>query len=232
MERHRPAIDGVATDALGGKLAIEHTLLQPYEGYLEELIRLGIVFDRLWRDPIFRLPNHEFVILLPSRCVPAGVDWKNASDLLASWFLKNAPGFPPGTSKHIISDVPFHLELEVENTCPSFWPEGRVFVSLPKPAGPYKTVISRALSEKSAKLANTPADRRVLLFERVDVIRGYVEICESVDEMKGSFSQMNDIDAIWVAEQITENGATTTFFMKIWPGGVGEKFKVTACSTN
>lgn len=105
LDRRNPAVDGVATDAFGSKLAIEHTLLQPYEGYREEMVRLGTVFNPLWQDPIFRLPNHEFVILPTSRCIPTGVDWKEASYLLASWFRKNAADFPRGISKHVVPNM-------------------------------------------------------------------------------------------------------------------------------
>lgn len=230
--RNKRAVDGIASDARGRRLAIEHTRLQPYLGQMEEMHRFRSVFDPLWRDPRFRLCSHKIIVKPPAHCIPRGLDHQKIANSVASWFFRSASQFHLGVTKQCVPDLPFKLELEVFNESPCVWPEGRVFVSLPEPGGAYREPISKALSSKLPKLVSTSADRRFLILEKSDAIRGYVELCKVIDELIDSVPELQNTDEIWVANQITETAVVTSFFLRVWPDGVTERFHVIRCSTN
>jgi hypothetical protein len=61
-------------------------------------------------------------------------------------------------------------------------------------------VIERALRKKLPKLANTPADKRILLLERQHMILLPESILAEVENQRRSFPKLADVNEIWILE--------------------------------
>ena len=54
----------------------------------------------------------------------------------------------------------------------------------------FKSVVRKALEDKLPKLAGTPADRRILLFELDNVPRSPMEITDALEILRGELPRL------------------------------------------
>jgi len=87
-------------------------------------------------------------------------------------------------------------------------------------------VLRKALHDKLSKLLHTPAESRILLLEKDNLPRGYVEIAQTIESLQPEFRDLSKVDAIWVVNTVAWELEGVVWFLKIWPGGVTARFRV------
>jgi hypothetical protein len=226
-QRKQKAVEAIAVDKNGHHLAIEHTLIQPFEGQRSDDVPFLTVFEQLRTDSSLRLPNRFIDVLVPAFAVPKGLEWKDVAPKVREWFVNARTSFPAdGESWHTIPNVGFELKVLVQ-TMDLPETEGTVVVGRLLPAGePFAKVLCKALSDKVPKLAATPADKRILLFEDGGVAIGFTKITTGIDASVDEFSALKRIDAVWTVHTMGWKSSGDALFCHVWPGGVKERFWV------
>ena len=223
IERQKPAIEAIAYDRAGKSLAIEHTLVQPFWGEKDDTQVFRTVFAPLESDLLLRLADYDIELWPSVGAIPRGVNWKEIGERVKGWFRNERDSFPTGSSVQKVPGLPFELIILVQKERQK---EGRVFVGRSAMPDTLKRVIMKSLSEKLPKLVHTPADRRVLVLEKDNVPRGYVEIGQIIESVSHEFLDLAKVDEIWIVNTVAWEKEQVVFFYKIWPGGVSNRFKV------
>jgi hypothetical protein len=135
--------------------------------------------------------------------VPKGVRWESVGEQVLLWLKANHLGLPEGY-------MPATIPISVGNNQTFNFSIGTDVMSLPGLPG--FCLISRdkvpenlgdnvekALRTKIPKLINTPAHKRILLFERDQIFPSDLSIYAEVTKRSGSFPDVRKIDEIWFA---------------------------------
>jgi hypothetical protein len=224
-ERKEPAIDAMAQDEKGNTLAIEHTLVQPFEGQKSDDQPFNAVFERLSKEASL-LPAGRLVELwAPAFAIPKGVDWQDVGDKVFVWFKETSASFPrDGEASYKVPGLSFELTLRVQTMevpdTPGLVAPGRI---MPKDR-PFADVIHKALAGKLPKLAATSGDARILLLEDASMALGLTQVARALDSCQSSFEEMKQIESIWLALTATWQNGRQIWFFHVWPGGVRERF--------
>ena len=226
-ERQEPAIDAIAEDERKKTTAIEHTLVQPFEGQRADDQPFNVVFERIHKDKSLLVPGRLIELWSPAFAIPAGVDWNQVGDKVCEWFRATASTFPPdGESSYTVPDLAFDLTLRVQTMeipgTPGVVSPGRI---MPKDR-PFADVIRKALTDKLPKLVAASADRHILLLEDSSMALGLVQVAGELDSCRDDFPQLKDVDAVWICKTATWDNSRVVWFLHIWPGGVRERFKI------
>ena len=114
VERNAPAIEAVACDAHGHRLAVEHTLIQPFDGQKSDDLPFLKGFERLRLDDSLRVPDRLIEVIPPAFAIPRGFDWDTVGRTVHDWFRDARLTFGNGESWHTIPDLPFKLDVLVQ----------------------------------------------------------------------------------------------------------------------
>jgi hypothetical protein len=225
LHRQKPAVEAVAQNQRGSRLAIEHTLLQPFEGQKEDDPSFLAVFGSLENDPTLAVPNYMIDLHVRVGAIPNGVRRQEARRRVYEWFKNTRDSLPEGASEHAVPNLPFPLRIHIEKTRMDAY-AGNVFVDRFLPDNrQFVDVVRRALGDKVPKLAGTAADKRILLVEKGTPARGYVEIGDAIESLRQEFPQLEKVDAVWAVSTVAMEREHWVSFCRVWPGGLGERFR-------
>lgn len=179
VERTAKAVEAVAVDKHGHRLAVEHTMVQAFEGKRDDDVRFLAAFERLRTDRSLLMPNRFIDVRCQAFAIPKGkgIVWKEIGEKVNAWFISTRSEFPSeGQRRYAIPDLGFDLEVFVE-TMEIPDTEGAIVVSriLPQER-PFIDVLRKALHNKVPKLVDTPTDKRILLLEDEGVAIGFSQI--------------------------------------------------------
>lgn len=214
--RDRKAVDALARDALGGELAIEHTLLQPFLGDKADIVPFLTTAGRLDRRADLAVPNWMIDLVFRVAAIPKGVDWTKVGEQLEAWFVIARETLPEGRTVYDIEQLPFDLSVTVQKSSLPDTP-GKLFVMRTMPEETVEPVLRAALTAKVPKLAATPASERVLLLEMDSPVRGYWEIGETIDTIRSDYRDLPSISSIWIARTVAWKSEGYIGFHLIWP---------------
>jgi hypothetical protein len=216
LERQKEAIDAIARDEKGQTLAIEHTLIQPFVGEKGDAQRFLTAIAQLEQDPSLRVPGFSIYLSVPVAAIPKGPDWKAVRAKVVAWFREARLSLPRGQSIHRIPEVSFDLALRIRKD-DSPYPEGRVYVSRSDMPEDFQSVVRKALEYKVPKLAATPADRRILLFEMDNVPRSPTEITDALETLRGEFPDLDVINEVWCPLTGARDTERRYMVIRVWP---------------
>jgi hypothetical protein len=74
--------------------------------------------------------------------------------------------------------------------------------------------------------AGTPADRRVLLLEKADIVHGYPHLRNAVDSLASDFPELGNVDEIWVVITYAWDAEAVVWFYELFPDLGGRRFEV------
>jgi hypothetical protein len=227
FERKEKAVEALAKDKDGHVLAIEHTLIQAFEGQKADDPRFEAVFEPLQKDESLRVPERLIEVFPPAFSVPTGVDWNEIEQRVYEWFKESREKFPKeGDSEHDIPGLPFGLKVLVQTMevpgSKGFVGAGRI---RPKDR-PFIDVLRKALTTKVPKLVATPADKRILLLEHQGTSVGFTEVTRGIDSMVDALPELNMVDEVWVVHSMGWKTSGFLIFVYVWPGGVKNKFSL------
>src|SRR5260370_22273547 len=226
-ERSAKAIEALAVDEHGHSLAVEHTMVEAFEGKKADDIPFFVVFEQLGSDSSLVLPNRLVDIQCPALAIPKGLDWKDIRQKVTEWFNEIRNDLPAdGYGEYAIPELGFELKVNVEtiNLPDTF---GAVIASRVLPEGkPFIDVLRRALANKVPKLVETRADRHILLLEDEGAGIGFYKVIHGLDSSMKETPRLKEVDEVWVVKTMSWQTSGTLFFYYVWPDGVKNRFRV------
>jgi hypothetical protein len=222
--------DAIAKNRVGSWLAIEHTLLQPFEGQKADDARFNKVSGLLRSDKTLPVPGHRVAVFLPAFSVPTGVNWEHAGQKVTEWFRDVRLTLSDGESEHAIPKLGFDLHVIVHKMDITKWvphTQGMLSVGRVLPDSRYpQKLVRKALGDKLCKLLKEPADKRILLVENQTPAWAYRQIAEAIELVEPEFPELKKIEAIWLVDTIPWKTEGYVFYNIIWPPTVWKGFLV------
>lgn len=227
QDRTEKAIDALCEDVAGNRLAIEHTLIQPFKDEKADSKRFVQALASLENDPDLVLDGFAISVTQAVGSVPRGVKGSDLSAIFRSRLREILPRLPIGRSPIQVPTDSRSIPLTVckehlrQGEKPSFT-TARIW-----PGDPGPELIMKALDEKVPKLAKHSNATRILLWEK-DAIAGtpesQFERLPKTDEVKQLLGQ---IDAIWTVNTCALETESVIFTNDVWP-----TLRNTQCSLN
>ncbi len=204
-EREDGAVEVIATKADGIRLALEHTLIQPFVGEKFDSEAFTKAFGRIEKNPTLVMSERLLDVIIPVHAIPKGYNWDEVGlDLLAWLIVKHAGAAKDGESEYIVpvgrssKSGPFQLNITLRTmSLPGM--AGNCLISRDKVPGDLEKVVEKALKTKVPKLVKTVADKRLLLLERDQIALGDSQIYREVARLAPRFPDLAKIDEIWIA---------------------------------
>jgi hypothetical protein len=219
------AVEVVATRKPDGlKLAIEHTIIEPFVGEKGDLAQFWPRFEKLNDEKSFEVPDRITRVFVPVGILdgqkPAARD--AIVEGIAAWLTTNIRGLPEGWSKScfdvaIPNKLALRVELNVEIVpTPDFTSfriaRQQVSVDLDK-------VVEKALLKKLRKLIAAQAGRRILMLEREHMNLLPEQIIAEIERLRPRFPDFVKVDEIWMVETIFWERDGVVFFFRYDPKG-------------
>jgi hypothetical protein len=88
------AVEVVATRADGTRLALEHTLIQPFVGEKFDSEVFVKAFGPVEKNPTLVLPGRNLDVIIPVNAIPKGYNWDQVGEDLLTWLVANHAGAP------------------------------------------------------------------------------------------------------------------------------------------
>jgi hypothetical protein len=164
QDRTRKAIDALCEDGFGHRLAVEHALIQPFEGEKADRARFIQALAALEGDPRLILPGFAISVTQPVGCVQKGVQRANLSTLIRDKLARDLPNLPVGQSKISVPVDSISISLRVYKDPNLQYEPASFTTSRIWPGDPGPDLILAALRAKIPKLATHEDATRILLF--------------------------------------------------------------------
>ena len=197
-------VDGLVTRADGQKMAIEHTLIEPFVGDKDDFAAFGQAFLRIEDDESLAVPNTEITVNIPVGILDGQKPAKREAIVVAihSWIAKKRLNLRDGKHGYqcdIPGMPPVTLTVERNMFGP---PQGIVWVRRQQVTNDLDKVIEKALRRKLPKLVKTKADRHVLFLERDQFTFHPDLIFAEIERQRPNFGLLESVDEIWHVETI------------------------------
>lgn len=215
--RNTPAVEALTTNSRLA-MAIEHTLVQPFEGERSDNAIFNRVIAPLDSDPTLVRPNLDVTVTTEVGAVPRGTNLNQLATEVRRWLALNLAAIPEGISRHRLPGLPFRFEIVIEkilDDMPGF--PGSLFVMRNRPKDTFDLVLRKALDSKLPKLLSTRADRKVLLLERADVLGGHFRFAVGIERyFTGQTGHLRP-DEIWLVNTVGLRKHGALSFFDLWP---------------
>jgi hypothetical protein len=217
-ERNKPAIEAIAVnDSTGKSLAIEHTLLQPFEGEKNDTQRFLAAIGDLEKDDSIKLPKYLVDISFQVDAIPKGVNWSDVNNTLRDWVRNNLANLRDGESKETLRHDALEIELGVSKMTLEHNEKGMLLFSRCTPPDSLPEVMKIALRKKLPKLVGTEADKRILLLEKDGYFQGNGTIHGVLEKLAPDFDELKKVDEIWLIGTAGWESHDYLSFTRIWP---------------
>jgi hypothetical protein len=226
QNREGEAVDAIYSDPVIGKVAVEHTLLQMFEGQKRDDVPFNKAFGQFWSDKTLPVPGRRIVVFVHPFSIPKGIDWSLAGQKVGEWFRSVRLTLPDGKSEHTVKGLPLHLHVTIDSMDATklFLPP-HVWVVRALHDDSCRDLVRTLLRTKLTKLAGTLTDRRILLIECATPW-SYPEVKEAIESVGPEFPDLAEIDAIWVVDTTPWKTERCVACQTIWPNKVRELFLV------
>ncbi len=229
--RKTQAVEAVASNDLGLTIAIEHTLVEPFEGERQDTDRFMRVFSRLEGNPDLAMPGYDIDLIARVGAIPTGADWEEVGDVVCRQLALRIPSLEEGRACEQMSGVGFSLEIVVTISAHDPGQKDHVWISRSLPADSLEAVVRKALARKLPKLVREAADRRILLLEKADIACGFTDIRVALDRLSCEFSQLKLVDEVWLAVTHCWESEDAVFFYELLPELGGRRLLLEGSST-
>lgn len=200
-------VEIIATQvATGRRLAIEHTVIEPFIGEKKDFHENFQELQRQLRaEGSLKESGVALYVDAPVNVLPKGVSWQPIIDDVRAFLLAQKSTF--GTTKEIRDcPSPHHpnkaIPLQVRRQPLQRTSEGFVIVQR---YGELRVAesVHKALDKKLAKLAATAVDVRILMLERDQAWVDSDEILQQIEALKPQFPALEAVTEIWIADTAT-----------------------------
>jgi hypothetical protein len=193
----------VVRRADGLRLAIEHTMVEPFNGertdYYKHFKQLQVA---LREDESLLVPGAAIYVNFPIQTLPHGYDWDGIIAEVAQWLRDECGSFASDQTMRRCP-VPHHpageLGLLVRKQL------------LPRSSKSYLIIqrygdmavgdsVTKALREKLPKLTQEDSERRLLMLERDQSFVRLEDICSEIERRRNDFPALAHVDEVWIAD--------------------------------
>lgn len=201
-EERDGAVDALATLDGDEALAIEHTLIEPFEGNQEEIQRLKRHFLPIEEDASLKALGVASYVDVSRDALVRGAPCTSTADALQRWLQANLTSLPVDNGVHFHDCPcegwrPFRITVRrvdlQDNTTAYLLIRRFGDQTIP-------VVIEKALRRKVGKLADTPATHRVLILERQDWMLSERALIAELYRAGAERSDLQWICEVWIAE--------------------------------
>lgn len=220
VDRSGKAIDAIAADGTT-RIAIEHTLLQPFVGERDESAIFLKTVGMLDQKPTLKIEGYSVTLTFGVGAVPKRVDWTSVAPAVENWYLSTAPTLPDGETRHTVPGLPFALDVHVAKV--AIPGRADLFIDRWMPPESLDGVIAKAVADKLPKLLATAADEHVLLLEKNTIARGYGEITESLRATHPNMPELSQV-SVWVIDTIALESEDYGPSYLVWPEDAAHEF--------
>ncbi len=208
-------VDAICHSSGGRTLAIEHTLIEPFEGEKADSAHFGETLATLEHHPGLLQPGYAFTLSQRVGSTPTDRDEVPAE------LLRQLPGvlssIQEGRSSVTIRAATWELPIEIVKESVAAGEPGRVWTSRIWPGDPGPKLILRALLRKTDKLRDAAADLKILLLEK-DSIAGTLEHqFEQLPDVPGTCSLLRGIDQVWSVNTVALDSEGVIFANQLAP---------------
>jgi hypothetical protein len=213
----RKHVDALCRDDSGRTLAIEHTLIEPFDGEKPDSVRFLKTLAVLDNHPDLVQPGYMFTVSQSVNSIPTGTNWERIPKALLEQLRTILPTLQEPGGKVFIRAAGLSLELQIGKMQMSPDDPGKLFTSRIHPGDPGPELIIRALRKKAEKLSASSGDTKILLLEK-DSIAGTIE---------RQFGQLPDdpeikallagIDQIWSVDTVALESDNVIFTNQVMP---------------
>ena len=209
-KRRDAAVKAVATRKSDGKkLAIEHTIIEPFFKEKEDFAQFSAALLKIEEDKSLAVPGRWIQVFVPVGTLRNQHKPTARNAIVATiheWLRTNRLSLPLGDSEHrcAITGTAASCSFEITLNIRAYASSGRygIHIRRRQVENNLGYVIEKALRKKLPKLMQTTADARILLFERQHM-NLYPKLM--VDELESRKAQFPDLDCveIWIVETMS-----------------------------
>jgi len=204
-EKQDGAVEVIATRTDGARLALEHTLIQPFVGEKFDSEVFMRALGRIEKNPALTIPERHLDVIIPVNAIPKGYNWDDVGQDLLDWLLVNhTAALREGESSHVVQvgatskNGPLALPITLRTMhLPGI--AGSCLIARDKMPGDLEAIVEKALRTKIPKLVATIADKRILLLERDQIALGDHEIYGQIVKLAPAFPDLGRVDEVWIA---------------------------------
>lgn len=146
---------------------------------------------------------------MASGALATGYDWARIASTIHDWLRESARTLPVGESNHIVAiseSPPVRLLIRVidEQDFDGDFQIGIDGSHLPDST--LSSVVEKVLKTKIEKLANTKADKRILLLERDEPTLKEDSIAAEIESKRHMIDKFDEIHEVWLVENVRSFG--------------------------
>jgi hypothetical protein len=193
----------------GRKLAIEHTVVEPFVGEIEDYrVFFEPSFLRLEADKALIVPGRWIRVFVPARTLEGRRKQETRTGIIEAvrnWIKQNGPRIPDGETKYPcpVMQVPGIADCEIELTViAQDLDPGVLHVRRQQMKNDFPDVIRNVMERKVTKLARQPAEKRVLILERQHMNLEPKRIMDELVRQAPSYPEMGNVHELWILETI------------------------------
>jgi hypothetical protein len=190
-------VDALCTDENGCELAIEHTLIEPFQNEKADAARFMQTLATLEDDPALCQPGFMCIASQKVGAIPTGIRWANVPELLRNELAAALPNLPEGRSTVSVNLGASSVGVTVQKMRRSPSDTGRFLTARTDPGAPGPELMRTALERKLPKLVAACADKRFLLLEK-DSVAGTIEDQYALVRDEAEVKRLRSgVDEIW-----------------------------------
>ena len=213
----RKNIDAMCGDEDGRTLAVEHTLIQPFEGAKEDDARFLQTLGSLENHPDLVERGYAFQVRQAVRAIPTGIDWREVPREALKQLRSILPPLPESDVEVVIKGTTWELPLSVTKVRSSAADDGTFGTGRFWPGDPGAELVLRALRNKVPKLSTSSADLKILLMEK-DTVAGTVEHqFEQLPDNAEVRALLSAIDQVWSVNTVSLETESVIFTNQVMP---------------
>jgi hypothetical protein len=167
-------VDAICRDRKGHTLAIEHTLIEPFDDEKADADRFGKTLASLENHQSLLQRGYMFLVSQPLGSIPNGIEWRDIPQELLRQLPNILPTLPEGDADLVVRSEKWELPLRINKLRLLPQDPGKFLTGRIGPGDPGSELIIRALGKKMPKLSAANADKRVLTLEK-DAVAGTIE---------------------------------------------------------
>ena len=200
-------VELIATQlSTGRKLAIEHTIIEPFVGEKKDFHENFKELARQLRaDDSLKESGVALYVDAPVEVLPKGIPWQPIVEEVRAFLRAEAQSF--GTEKEIrLCPSPSHpnktIPLQVRRQPLERTTEGVVIVHR---YGEMRVIesVRKALEKKLPKLTATEVDCRILMLERDQAFVDPEDIRRDVERLRPDFPLLSKVHELWICDTAT-----------------------------
>jgi hypothetical protein len=195
-------------------LAIEHTVIQPYDQEKSDYARFKRAFQRRPHDRTLDLPECILSVDVPAGLLQPRTDWSAIAEAVFRCIRAKSVTLQDGPSVltcDLGDGTAMRLQAHLVRVPGA---EGSTIV---RRYGPFDVTgtVRTALAKKLPKLTATSANRRLLMLERDQWHLSHEDIGLAIEEHRPAFPQLQSVDEVWIAE--THENRNLVLFAPVKP---------------